>query len=141
MPKQIYINLPVADLATSVAFYEKLGFKQNQMFVDDTGSAVQWSDDIVVMLLRPEFYKKFIRDKQVIDPKTTSGAVLALSFDTAAEAKQFAETAKASGGDYFQVDIGVPEDQMVGYEVLDPDGHQWEAMWMAPTNDTVPVVK
>jgi len=131
MTKQIYVNLPVSDLAKSTAFYESLGFTKNPAFSDDNASSVQWSDDIVVMLLTHDFYKKFIRDKQVIDTKTTSGVLLALSFDSKEEVQKFADTAKENGGDSFQVDMGIPEDQMLGLEVLDPDGNQWEAMWMA----------
>lgn len=131
MNKQIYVNLPVKDLAASTAFYESLGFTKNAMFSDENASAMQWSDSIIVMILKHDFYKKFIGDKQIIDAKTTSGVLLALSLETKEAVTNFAETAKTNGGDYFQVDMGVPEDQMFGYEVLDPDGNQWEAVWMA----------
>lgn len=131
MGKQVYINLPVTDLSVSTAFYEKLGFTKNPVFSDENASAMQWSDSIIVMLLRHDFYRQFIRGKNVIDAKSTSGVLLALSFDTKEAVIQFAEAAKANDGDFFQVDMGVPEDQMFGYEVLDPDGHQWEASWMS----------
>jgi hypothetical protein len=131
MNKQVYINLPVKDLAASIAFYEKLGFTKNPIFSDENASAMQWSEDIVVMLLTHDFYKRFIGEKSVIDAKTTSGVLLAINFDSKEEVTHFAETAKANGGDYFRVDMGVSEDQMFGYEVLDPDGNQWEAMWMS----------
>lgn len=132
MNKQVYINLPVSDLAASTAFYEGLGFTKEPIFSDENATAVKWSDDIVVMLLTHDFYKRFIGDKSVIDAKTASGVLLAINFDTKEEVTQFAEKAKASGGDSFHVDMGVPEEQMFGLEVLDPDGNQWEAMWMAP---------
>jgi uncharacterized protein len=131
MNKQIYVNLPVKDLAVSTAFYESLGFAKNAMFSDENASAMQWSDEIILMILKHDFYKKFIGDKQIIDAKTTSGVLLALSLETKEAVTKFVETAKANGGDYFQVSMGAPEDQMFGYEVLDPDGNQWEAVWMA----------
>lgn len=132
MAKQVYINLPVKDLEKATKFYEALGFKKNEMFSDEKGSGMEWSDEIVVMLLTHEFYKKFIPGKQVIDGKTTSGVLLALSFDTKEEVQQFAETAKANGGDFFKGEYGAPEDMMFGYEVLDLDGNQWEPVWMSP---------
>ncbi len=58
--------------------------------------------------------------------------LLALSFDTKEEVQQFAETAKANGGDFFKGEYGAPEDMMFGYEVLDLDGNQWEPVWMSP---------
>ena len=132
MSKQIYINLPVTDLAKSTAFYEALGFVKNPMFSDENASAMQWSDDIVVMLLVHDFYKKFPRNREIADPKRTSSVLLALSFDSKEDVQKFADTAKANGGDYYRVDMGMSEDAMFGYEVEDLDGHIWEPLWMSP---------
>lgn len=130
MDKKVFINLPVTDLERSTAFYEALGFTKNPEFSDDNASALQWSDNIIVMILKHDFYKKFIADRQVADTKTTSGALLALSMESRDAVQQFADTARANGGDYYSVDMGVPSDMMFGYEVLDPDGNHWEPVWM-----------
>ena len=130
MSKQVFINLPVADLAKSTAFYEALGFTLNPMFTDENASSLMWSDEIIVMLLKHDFYKRFIREKNVIDAKTTSGALFAISLESKEAVQKFADTAKQNGGDYFKIDMGVPEDQMFGYEVEDPDGNHWEPVWM-----------
>lgn len=132
MSKQVYINLPVKDLDKATKFYEALGFKKNAMFSDEKGSGMEWSDTIVVMLLTHDFYKTFTRGKQVIDNETTSGVLLALSFDSKEDVQKFADAAKANGGDYFKAEYGAPEDMMLGYEVLDLDGNQWEPVWMDP---------
>lgn len=132
MSKQIYINLPVTDLAKSTAFYEALGFIKNPMFSDENASAMQWSDDIVVMLLVHDFYKKFPRNREIADTKRTSSVLLALSLDSKEDVQKFADTAKANGGDYYRVDMGMSEDAMFGYEVEDLDGHIWEPLWMSP---------
>lgn len=132
MAKQVYINVPVNDLAKSQAFYEALGFTNNPTFSDEHGCAMVWSDDIIVMLLTHDFYKKFIGDKDVADPAKTSGVLLALSLDSKEAVQKFADTAKQNGGDYYQVDMGAPADMMFGYEVVDPDGNQWEPVWMSP---------
>lgn len=130
MSKQIYINLPVSDLARSTAFYEALGFTKSPTFSDEKASGMMWSDDIVVMLLSHDFYKRFIGDKQIADAATTSGALLALSLDSKEAVQQFADTAKANGGNYYAVDMGIESDMMFSYEVEDPDGHVWEPLWM-----------
>lgn len=44
--------------------------------------------------------------------------------------KKIAEAAKANGGDYFSVDMNMPEDQMFSLEVTDLDGNQFEPVWM-----------
>jgi uncharacterized protein len=132
MSKQIYVNLPVADIANSAAFYEALGFTKNPDFSDEHGSSMMWSQDIVFMLLDRDFYKQFPRGSEIIDAKKTSGVLLALSLDSKEAVQQFANTAKEHGGDYYTVDMGTPADMMFGYEVEDPDGHILEAFWMNP---------
>jgi predicted lactoylglutathione lyase len=132
MSKQIYINLPVSDLAKSTEFYTALGFTKNSDFSNDDASAMQWSDDIFVMLLKPDFYKKFLKGKNIGDTASTSAVLLALTLDSKEEVQKFADTAKQNGGDYYNIDMGVPEDMMFGYEVQDPDGNQWEPVWMNP---------
>lgn len=131
MSKQIYVNLPVTDLAKATAFYEALGFKKNPAFSDEKGSGMIWSENIYVMLLTHDFYKTFLKDKEIADTQKTNGALLAISFDSKEEVQKFADTAKANGGDFYKSETGVPEDQMFGYEVLDLDGNQWEALWMS----------
>lgn len=130
MTKQVFINLPVSDLERSTTFYEKLGFTKNPDFSDEKASGMAWSDEIFVMLVTHDFYKSFIKDKEIADTGRTSSALLALSMDSREAVQQFADTAKANGGDYYQVDTGMPEDVMFGYEVTDPDGNHWEPVWM-----------
>lgn len=135
MDKQVYINLPVTDLERSTAFYEALGFVKNPMFSDEKASAVAWSDNIIVMLLRRDFYQQFIGEKIIADTVGTSSALFAINLESKEAVERFAETAKEHGGSYYRVETGIPEDQMFGYEVLDPDGHHWEPMWMAMNFD------
>ena len=136
MTQQVFINLPVSDVAKATAFYEALGFTKDPNFSDENASSMAWSENIVIMLLDRNYYKKFIRNKTVADTVATSGVLIALSLDSKEAVQKFADTAKANGGDYFKGDIQVPEDMMMGYEVLDLDGNQLEPVWMNP--DFVP---
>ncbi len=129
--KQVYINIPVSDLMKSTAFYEALGFTKNPMFSDDkTGNALQWSEDIVFMLLSREFFKTFIGDKEVADTKATAALTVALNLDSREAVDKFAETAKANGGDHYRVVVPGSEEFMYGYEVLDLDGTILEPLFM-----------
>jgi hypothetical protein len=130
MSKQIFINLPVSNLTDSTEFYKKLGFTLNPSLSNDSASCMVWSDDISVMLLNHDFYKSFIGNKVIADTKQSSGVLLCLSMDSVEAVQQFADTAKQNGGDYYQVDNGVPAEMMFGLEVQDLDGHTWEPMWM-----------
>lgn len=132
MGKQVFINIPVSDVAKATSFYESLGFTKNQDFSDDNASSMMWSDDIVVMLLSREFYKKFVPNKDVAEPGKSSGVLIALSLESKEAVQQFADAAKKNGGNYYTVEMGVPEDMMFGYEVEDPDGNHLEPVWMNP---------
>ena len=129
MPKMIFINLPVADVATSTAFYEAIGFEKNPAFSTEQGSAMVWSDTIMVMLLAHPFFSTFT-DKTIIDARTTSGALFALSFDSRAEVDTISEAAIAAGGR----ELHGPEDEgfMYSRAFEDPDGHGFGPFWMDP---------
>ena len=71
MPKAIFINLPVSDVAKATAFYEALGFEKNPSFSNEQGSGMVWSDSINVMLLDKAFYSTFT-PKKIIDAHTES---------------------------------------------------------------------
>ena len=132
MSKQIFVNLPVSDVAKATVFYEALGFTKNPAFSDEKASGMMWSDSIFVMLLSREFYKTFIGNKDVADSNKTSEVALCLTFDSKEDVQKFADTAKANGGNVYQVDTGAPSGAMFGYEVEDLDGHIWEPLWMDP---------
>ncbi|EOH99669.1 glyoxalase [Enterococcus haemoperoxidus ATCC BAA-382] len=131
MATMVFVNFPVTDVARSTEFYEKLGFKKNQEFSTEETSSMVWDDNFWVMLLNHDFYSKFIKDKKIADTKTTSGVLVAFSLESADAVKKFAETAKANGGDFYKVDMGIPEDMMFGLEVQDPDGNSLEPTWMS----------
>lgn len=131
MTTMVFVNFPVSDVNRSAAFYEKLGFTKNKEFSTDEAVSMVWDDHFWIMLLNHEFYSRFIKDKTIADTQTTSSSLIAFSMDSADAVKKFAETAKANGGDFYKVDMGIPEDQMFGLEVEDPDGNILEPNWMA----------
>lgn len=129
MPRMIFINLPVTDVARATAFYEAIGFTKNPAFSNEQASAMVWSDAIHVMLLDHAFYATFT-DKKIIDAKTTSGALLCLSFDDKSAVDAIHAAARDAGG----TEPRAIEDRdfLYGGALEDPDGHTWETMWMDP---------
>lgn len=130
MTTMVFVNFPVSDVKRSAAFYEKLGFTRNNEFSTDEAVSMVWDDHFWIMLLNHEFYSRFIKEKTIADTQKTSSSLLAFSMESADAVKKFAETAKANGGDFYKVDMGIPEDQMFGLEVQDPDGNSLEPTWM-----------
>ena len=127
MPRMLFVNLPVADLAASMRFYEALGFTNNPQFSDATAACMVWSEAIHVMLLTHDKWKTFTT--RAIPPTSSSEVMLALSLDDRDAVDAFNATAAASGG---TGDINPIQDHgfMYGRDVADPDGHVWEAFWM-----------
>jgi predicted lactoylglutathione lyase len=128
MPKMIFINLPVADLPRSTAFYQALGATKNDQFSDDTASCIVFSETIHAMLLTHEKYAQFT-SKKIADAKTTSEVLICISSDTREGVDELVGKADAAGG---TLDPTPTQDYgfMYGRSFEDPDGHIWEVMWM-----------
>ena len=130
MSRMIFVNLPVADLDRSKAFYEALGFRNEPKFTNEAAAAMVLSDTIVVMLLTKPFYSTFT-SKPIADACETSEVLLCISCESPAEVDSITEAAAANGG---QADMRPKQDMgfMYGRTFEDPDGHIWEPMWMDP---------
>lgn len=132
MSIMVFANFPVRDLAKATDFYTMLGFHQNTDYSDENASAMVWDETFVVMLLTRDFYQKFIGDREVADPHKMSGALVNFTLASPDAVEQFAERAKANGGDAYQAVPKMSSEQMVSYEVVDIDGNILEPNWMAP---------
>jgi uncharacterized protein len=130
MSKMIFVNLPVTDLKASMAFYKALGFENNLQFTDDTAACMVWSEAINVMLLTHTKWRTFT--SRPIPPVTSSEVMLALSCESRDAVDAMNKAAAANGG---KADVNPAQDLgfMYNRNLLDPDGHVWEAMWMNPS--------
>lgn len=130
MPRMIFVNLPVKDVAASEAFYAAIGCTRDDRF-SQPGVAVsmQWSDAIVFMLLSRDFYKTFLPHKDIADTTTTNAVLIALSQESRAEVDAIVDKAAAAGG---RGDIRPVQDLgfMYGRSFEDPDGHIFEPSYM-----------
>jgi predicted lactoylglutathione lyase len=129
MPKMIFVNLPVADVERSAAFYEAVGFARDERFSRrGSAAAMNWSDTIVFMLLSRERFADFT-SKTIIDARSSVEALLCLSRDSRAEVDTIVEAARAAGG---KADPCPKQDHgfMYGRSFEDLDGHVFEPMWM-----------
>ena len=130
MTRMIFVNLPVGDLAASMAFYEALGFRNNAQFTDETAACMVWSEAIHVMLLTHDKWRTFT--SRPIPPPTSSEVSLALSLESreAVDAMNDAAAAHGGAGDINPIqDLGF----MYGRDLADPDGHVWGPFWMNPS--------
>ena len=132
MPKMIFVNLPISDLARSTTFYEALGGAKNPKFSDETSARMVFSKSIYTMLLTHEKYRRFT-SKPITDTHATSAALLTMSVDSRDEVNATIDRAVAAGG---QADPNPKQDHGfgLGRSIQDPDGHMREIFWMDPAN-------
>ena len=130
MPRMIFVNLPVGDLAQSRRFLEALGAVNEPKFTDETAACMTLSDCIHVMLLTHDKFRQFT-PRPIADAHQASQVLLCLSAESRESVDTAVERAVANGGSADPApkqDYGV----MYGRSVSDPDGHIWEIMWMDP---------
>ncbi|HTV67932.1 MAG TPA: VOC family protein [Rhizobiaceae bacterium] len=128
MPKMIFVNLPVKDLAAATRFYEAIGAVKNPQFSDDNASSMAWSDEIVFMLLKHDYYKTFTA-KPIGDAHKASAMLIALSQESREGVDAITEAAKKAGG---KIDLRPAQDLgfMYGRTFEDLDGNMFEPMFM-----------
>lgn len=122
MSKQIFLNLPVSDLAQSMAFFKALGFSNNPQFTGDNGSCIVISDTIFVMLCPQDRFRDFT-PKAICDTSKAVEVLINLSCESREEVDGLVAKALAAGGATYDK----PEDLgfMYSHSFLDLDGHGW----------------
>jgi predicted lactoylglutathione lyase len=127
--RKIFVNLPVANIQRSNAFFKTLGFRFNPQFSGEDTTCMVLSEDGYVMLLQTERFKSFVK-KPLSDASQQTEAIFALSADSRAEVDELTDLALASGGS----PALPPQDHgfMYGRSFCDPDGHHWEVFYMDP---------
>ena len=128
MPKMIFLNLPVKDLAAATRFYAAIGCKKNEQFSDAKASSMVWSDTITFQLLTREYFATFA-PKPIADARESCGALIALARDSREEVDAITKAAAAAGG---KADVRARMDMgwLYNRAFEDPDGHVFEAVWM-----------
>lgn len=126
MPRLMFTNLPITDLAASKAFFSALGFTFNEKFENETTTCMVVNEQSFVMLIEHEQFAG--HSSRPIADAGTNAVLLCVSADDRAGVDAFAEAALAAGA----TPAGDPEDHgfMYGRSFADLDGHCWEVMWM-----------
>jgi uncharacterized protein len=124
----IFVNLPVADVQRSRAFFGALGLGCNEQFSDDTTACVVIDDNIFAMLLQEAKFRTFINGE--IAPADTTEVLVALSAERREDVDRLCDAALGAGAGAWKPanDMGF----MYGRSFRDLDGHVWEVVWMDP---------
>jgi predicted lactoylglutathione lyase len=129
--RMIFVNLAVEGLDRAVEFFTQLGFTFDPRFTDETATCMIVSDQAFVMLLVEDRFKDFTK-KELADARAETETILALSAESREEVDELADKALEVGGSPASDPIEM-EDFMYSRSFQDPDGHQWEVVWMDPS--------
>jgi uncharacterized protein len=130
MHERIFVNLPIADMAKSKAFFGALGYSFDPDFTGDQGAALVLGKNLHAMLMAREFFATFT-SKPIADAKTSTGGWVCLSCDSREQVDTLVAKAVAAGGTAPRKakDYGF----MYSNAFEDLDGHTWVLMHMRGT--------
>jgi uncharacterized protein len=122
MIKHITLNVPVADVRKSTAFFAALGFSLNPQFTGDTTAMIVISETISIMLMTHSKFREFT-PKAVCDTTKAVEVLFCLSCESRREVDDLVAKAIAAGGSTYDKaeDFGF----MYMHSFVDPDGHGW----------------
>ncbi|HEX4306379.1 MAG TPA: VOC family protein [Solirubrobacterales bacterium] len=129
MSRLLFLNLPVADLGASRAFFAQLGFDFDEKFCDEGAACMVVSEQAYVMLLQRDRFAEFVT-RPLADAHEVTALTACLSAASRAEVDALAEAAAAAGAGTAKD----PQDYGFMYQrsFHDLDGHLWEIAWMDP---------
>ena len=127
--RMLFVNMPVADLERSKAFFATLGFSYSPAFTGETAACMLVGEHAFVMLLGREKFAEFSK-LPIADPTTHALALYCFSVSSREEVDAVSAAALAAGG----VEADGAEDHgfMYSRSFFDLDGHGWQVMWMYP---------
>lgn len=129
MTKQFWLNLPVKDIAQSRAFYNAIGFTENNhMGAADSACFLIGQQNAVMMLFSYEQMENFMMTK-ISDTSAGSEMLLSIDAESREEVEALARVAATHGGTVFSEPTEI-QGWMYGCGFTDPDGHRWNVLYM-----------
>lgn len=127
--RQLFVNLPVRDVARSRAFFAALGFEFDPQFSGDGGVCLVINPDARVMLVAEAVFKT-LTERSVCDTSTHVEVLTTVSCESREEVDRLVTLAGEHGGKA----AGASQDHgfMYDWGFYDPDGHGWGVLWMNP---------
>ncbi len=131
MTKEIWINLPVKDVAASKAFFKSIGFFRLHPAHEHNKNmgAVQAGYNNVMIMLFPEEQFKSFTGNAITDTAKSTEVLLSFTAVTREEVDEMAKNVKAAGGDVHH-QPGERDGWMYGCGFKDLDGHSWNMLYM-----------
>jgi predicted lactoylglutathione lyase len=130
MAQDLWLNLPVKDLANSIGFFTAIGFARTPGPGNSEHSASFTVGDkkVVLMLFTQPVFAGFTSNA-LSDTSKGTEVLFSLGADSRQKVDDMASRARAAGGIVF----AEPRESngfMYGCGFSDPDGHRWNVLFM-----------
>ncbi|OOV20057.1 VOC family protein [Flavobacterium sp. LM4] len=129
MTKQIWLNLPVKNVAKAKEFFWKIGFSFNEQHETPTSTCmVVGEGHFVVMLFEESIFESFSQNS-ITDTNAGSEILISIDAESREEVDELAQKVQDAGGTVF----GAPAESqgwMYGCGFSDLDGHRWNVLFM-----------
>jgi len=132
MTQDLWLNLPVRDLARSVAFFTRIGFSP-KAGPGNTAHSASFSigeKKIILMLFAEEMFSSFTAHP-LSDTSRGTEVLFSLGAQSRQEVDELAAAVEAAGGRVFSQPAAAGG-FMYGCGFCDPDGHRWNVLYMDP---------
>lgn len=130
MIKDLWINLPVKNIAASKTFFLELGFSFNTQQGNTNHSAclLVGEKNVVVMLFNEAAFKGFT-NSSISDTQQATEVLLSIGVDSKDAVDEIAKKAVAAGGSTNHQPSQM-QGWMYGCVFTDLDGHKWNVLYM-----------
>lgn len=125
--QSIFINLPIEDINRTRSFWTTLGFSFNEQYCDDNALCLVLNEGrIYSMLITHPLFSTFT-DRPIADAQSTQ-VLVAIQVDSRADVDRIVQLALQNGGHRYRESA---DHGWMYYDCFaDPDGHQWEVMYI-----------
>lgn len=129
MIKEIWLNLPVKEVAKSKIFFSKIGFSFNEQHDTNHSTCMLVGEkNFVVMLFEEAMFEGFVQNK-ITDAQSGSEILISIDAESREEVDALARKAEEAGGTLFAKPTEI-QGWMYGCGFADLDGHRWNVLFM-----------
>ena len=130
MTKELWINLPVKDVAKSKKFFTKIGFLPNIEHSDTAEMAcLQVGEKKISVLLFAENTFKGFTKHDITDTRQSTETLFSFDAESREEVDDTARKVFEAGGNVFSEPAEI-QGWMYGFAFADLDGHRWNQVYM-----------
>ncbi len=129
MDTNYWLNLPVADVAKSIAFFKNLGFSFNDKHTTTSSACLLIGKNMpVIMLFEKSLFASFIVNT-VTDINMGNEVLVSLGASSPEEVDEMAKKVSAANGTIYSPPQS-SQGWMYGFAFIDLDGHRWNMLYM-----------